>query len=66
MKRFTIGEIARGKLLVGARGKPLSDKASVLRALRRRFPTLIKKPTPYGVGYDIPQSMIIRFNTSRI
>lgn len=64
-RSFTIGEIARGKMLIGKRGRPIADKASVLRALRARF-TLVKKQTPHGIGYDIPQTMIDRFNTSRI
>lgn len=65
MKRFTIGQIARGKMLIGLRGKPITDKVSVLRALKSRFPTLLRKRTAHGLGYDIPQSMITRFNTRR-
>ena len=65
-KRYTIGEIARLGLLVGARGKPIKDKAAVLRALKKRFGALLKKQTLHGMGYDIPQTMIDRFNTSRV
>lgn len=66
MKHYTIGEIARLKLLIGKRGKAITDKAGVLRALKERFPTLQQKQTPHGMGYHIPESMIHKFNTLRV
>lgn len=65
-RHYTIGEIARLKLLIGTRGKPLTDTAGVLRALKRRFPELAKKQTLHGMGYDISQVLIDRFNKSRV
>lgn len=61
-KRYTIGEIVRLGLLRNMKGKSYRDKASVLRVILRRFPTLLRRPTPHGMGYEVPQVMIDTIN----
>lgn len=61
-KRYSIGEIARLGILKNTRGEIYRHKATISRVLVKRFPELLKRPTPFGLGYEIAQSMIDTLN----
>ncbi len=62
MKRYTIGEIVRLGLLKNHKGQPYKDKATVLRMVKAYNGIIIKKQTPWGIGYDVPQRVIDELN----
>lgn len=60
MTTYTLGEILRLGLLKNHKGEPYRHKATLSRVVDRMG--LEKVPTPYGIGYAVPESKIEEHN----
>lgn len=61
MKKYTIGEIFRSKLLLNHKGEPYRDKASVSKALAK-YPHKMKK-TAFGPAKLYTEATIRKANS---
>lgn len=66
MRYYTIGMIARNGLLLGARGKPLHDKAGVSRRIRRLGISAIPRSTPHGISLVVSAADLKVANVKKI
>lgn len=60
-KRYTVGEVFRGGLLLTKNGKPYTDKATVLRVCRM-LPSAKYVQTPWGRALTVTQGDITKHN----
>lgn len=61
MKTYTIGQVARLGLLKNHKGKPYSQKQTVLKVLHANC-ALKRIHTPFGMGYAVTQAQIAKLN----
>lgn len=66
MRHYTIGMIARNGLLLGARGKPLHDKAGVTRRIRKLGIKVTLCSTPNGVATVVSAKDLLTANAKTI
>jgi len=60
-QNFTVGEIFRFGLLKTHTGEPYKDKATISRIVKNLL-SAKRKLTPWGMGWSVPGSEIIRWN----